>query len=377
MSFGKQGPTIPRDAKIETNMFSSEPLLMRMDFATYKYYRTLENPHDKKLMETASAFANVNVLTRPGTKKELKRYSDFKDIEARRDLRLKYQTRQVQVLGQATFDMQWGLKWLLSHFILIEEPVIAAPVRAERLPVITGEWMNALAGDGIHEVADQLPELLEIVDMAKQELPLLHRLGDQLPGKFNTACSLLFAGQLRTARIDMFKPKWVLADQQLSSTEGADHADIYNDDPELMTQAQARNYVNGIVPLDATSTSCPADLRIVSIESSAADDTSTGPDGCLYVTAHVYDRQKKSDKEGKAPVVLRMDREMAPNLRVGFIIEATLHELSNDYVKDARVESGPSSSEISKRLLVEAAAIAAEDCSLELTFIECRTREHL
>ncbi|KAJ1858329.1 hypothetical protein LPJ73_001913, partial [Coemansia sp. RSA 2703] len=48
-----------------------------------------------------------------------------------------------------------------------------------------------------------------------------------------------------------------------------------------------------------------------------------------------------------------------------------------DYVKDARVESGPSSSEISRRVFVEAAAIAAEDPSLKLTFIECRSREHL
>ncbi|KAJ1723796.1 hypothetical protein LPJ53_001865 [Coemansia erecta] len=327
MSFGKQGPSLPKDARIGTNMFSSEPLLMRMDFATYKYYRTLENAHDKMLMETASRFANVNVLTRPATKKELKKYSDFKDSEARRDLRLKYQTRQVQVLGQATFDMQWGLKWLLSYFILIEEPVVAASVRAERLPVITREWMNALASDGIHEVSDQLPELLAIIDMAQHELPLLHRLGEQLPGKFNTACSLLFAGQLRSAHIDMFKPKWVLADQRLSSNEGTDHTDIYSDEPELMTQAQARTYVSGIVPLDVTSTSCPADLRIVSIESSSADDMTAGH---LHVTTHVYDRQNMSDKEGRDPVVLRMDQEMAPNLRVGFIIEATLHRLSND-----------------------------------------------
>ncbi|KAJ2360466.1 hypothetical protein IW150_007490, partial [Coemansia sp. RSA 2607] len=282
MSFAKQGPTIPKDAQIKTNMFSSEPLLMRMDFATYKYYRTLEDPHDKKLMEIASTFANVNVLTRPATRKELKKYSDYKNSEARRDLRLKYQTRQVQVLGQATFDMQWGLKWLLSYFILIEEPVATASVRSERLPVITREWMNALASDGIHEVADQLPELLEIIDLAQQELPLLHRLGEQLPGKFSSACSLLFAGQLRSAHIDMFKPKWVLADQQQISKEDADCLDIYCDKPELMTQAQARNCVSGIVPLDATSTSRPVDLRIVSIESSSADDKFSGPDGYLY-----------------------------------------------------------------------------------------------
>ncbi|KAJ2598619.1 hypothetical protein GGF39_002578 [Coemansia sp. RSA 1721] len=48
-----------------------------------------------------------------------------------------------------------------------------------------------------------------------------------------------------------------------------------------------------------------------------------------------------------------------------------------DYVRDARIESGSSSQGISRRLFMEAAALASNDAGLRLAFIECRPRDHL
>ncbi|KAJ1642673.1 hypothetical protein LPJ64_005498 [Coemansia asiatica] len=48
-----------------------------------------------------------------------------------------------------------------------------------------------------------------------------------------------------------------------------------------------------------------------------------------------------------------------------------------DYVRDARIETGATSCELSRRLFMEASALAAEDTGLHLAFIECRPRDHL
>ncbi|KAJ1892119.1 hypothetical protein LPJ66_006530 [Kickxella alabastrina] len=65
------------------------------------------------------------------------------------------------------------------------------------------------------------------------------------------------------------------------------------------------------------------------------------------------------------------DTQDTPRYRVD------IDALFADYVKDAQIESGLNSSEISRRLFVKAAALAAENSDLQITFIECRSREHL
>ncbi|KAJ2725014.1 hypothetical protein GGI07_001583 [Coemansia sp. Benny D115] len=48
-----------------------------------------------------------------------------------------------------------------------------------------------------------------------------------------------------------------------------------------------------------------------------------------------------------------------------------------DYVKEATIETGYDSSEISRRMFARAASITAEDAAAQVVFIECREREHL
>ncbi|KAJ1892157.1 hypothetical protein LPJ66_006510 [Kickxella alabastrina] len=321
MSFESGGPTLPRDTHIDTRMFSNEPLLLRMDLATHAFYRKLENPQDKKVLEIASHVANVSVLLRQATKKELKRYGQPGEQEITRDVRMKYQARQDQVTQPGTFDMQWGLKWLLSFVILLESPVFGT-AGAERMVVIAEQWMKALADAGIHEVADQMSELQSILRTARDELPASCALAEQLPGKFSSACSLLFAGQLRDAYVNMYKPKWVVAEETLNSQARGECL-------SEMSLDEARQLVDDIVPLDAVCiSSCPLDIRIDSVGAAGAEDAS-GLQQYVPVLVRIFDRQKMADREDKEPILLRFGYESLEFLRPGFIIEATLHTLSN------------------------------------------------
>ncbi|KAJ2220050.1 hypothetical protein IWW45_009192, partial [Coemansia sp. RSA 485] len=59
MTFRNGPQTIPKDAKIDLCTFSDDPLLLRMDMATYGYYSALTDSRDRRLMEIASRSANV------------------------------------------------------------------------------------------------------------------------------------------------------------------------------------------------------------------------------------------------------------------------------------------------------------------------------
>ncbi|KAJ2781794.1 hypothetical protein H4R18_002655 [Coemansia javaensis] len=309
---------------IATREFSREPLLLRLDVATHAFYSTLESGSDKKMMELVASTANVSVLTRPATKKELRRYGQPGEEENTRNVRLKYQLREDNLVQSGAFDLQWGLRWLLSFVVLTEMPGIGAAAAA-RLVELVGQWLDALVAAGIHEVADEMPALRATLGLARDELCAMRALGDALPGRFNSACSLLFAGSLRTAYVDARLPRWVL---RLRADSGAGDAAAQSSSPlpHGMSVADAQQCVEGIVPLGTPCRSSGAvDLRI---KAAAGDSDETG---LVQVRARVFDRHAMEDREGgdDDDVVLRFERDVAAGLRPGFVVEATLHSLDN------------------------------------------------
>ncbi|KAJ2725015.1 hypothetical protein GGI07_001584 [Coemansia sp. Benny D115] len=327
MGYQLEADVYPTSGQPESRALSDEPLLLRMDLATHAFYRSLESASDKKLMEIASRVANVSVLLRPATKKELKRYQKPGEEETTRDIVIKYRSFEDNLLRSGTFDILWGLRWLLSFEILIETPLtgIAEP---ERMPVVVELWLEALVAAGIHEVADQMDAARAVLRTAREELPLLRALSERLPGEFNRACSMAFEGQMHDAFVDMYKPKWVLADQAASARRAAaegEHGQLGVAPVGLM-----HGYFSGIVPSDAACVrSRPVDLRVRSMQSAAsAGDTAEQFQGIL-VQASIFDRSILADKEDEEPVVLRFEQGMAEYVRPGFVIEATLHTLSN------------------------------------------------
>ncbi|KAJ2321574.1 hypothetical protein H4R23_000160, partial [Coemansia sp. Cherry 401B] len=82
----------PAAAELGINMrkFSNDPLLLRLDMATYAFYKNLEDETDKKLMEIVARAANVNVNTRYARKRELKNYKQPGHDENTRNVRIKY-----------------------------------------------------------------------------------------------------------------------------------------------------------------------------------------------------------------------------------------------------------------------------------------------
>ncbi|KAJ2082827.1 hypothetical protein H4R24_001285 [Coemansia sp. RSA 988] len=309
---------IPEGANISTHNFSDEPLLLRLDIATHAFYRELKDATDKRLMEMIASTANINVQTRLAGRKEFKKYNKDGEEENTRNVRLKYRLREELLQKSGTFDPQWGIKWLLSFVSLLETPVLNS-AEASRLVELVDMWLKALVNANIHEIVSELPALEDTIAIAREEMLSQRTLSEKLPGQFNSSCSLLFAGELKTNFIDANLPKWVV---DLRAHDNHSGAYDRNTAPSLSV-AEAQECVSGIVPLDATCKSSGAvDLRIKSI-----GNDSDNEDGLVQVCVCVFDRQNMVDKGEQ--LSLRIETDIAMEMHVGFVLEATLHTLDN------------------------------------------------
>ncbi|KAI8325835.1 hypothetical protein GQ54DRAFT_301614 [Martensiomyces pterosporus] len=302
--------------------FSDEPLLLRMDLVTDAFYRQLPSDQDKRLLEIAAKTANINPVLRLASKKEFKRFKKPGHEDTTKSIYAKYSSREEQLLQSGTLDMAWGLKWLFSYVVLLDTPVLK-PELTGRMLDVTGEWLQNMAEAGIDEVAAVLPELRQVLEVAREEIPLSRALADQLPGRFNQACSLLYSGELRQNYVDVNKPKWAQGDADLAAlTDNQPPQGFGQTDAIPLNQAQM--LVDNVVPRGSVCTrSRPEDLRILSVTRSAND----GDYGNVLAMVSVFDRERMADTGD--PLALRFDEEMAPNLKPGFVIEATLYSLNN------------------------------------------------
>ncbi|KAJ2799830.1 hypothetical protein H4R20_004283 [Coemansia guatemalensis] len=316
---------IPEGANISTHKFSDEPLLLRLDIATYAFYRELKDATDKRLMEMIAITANVNVLTRPAGKKEFKKYNRPGQEENTRSVRLKYRLREELLQKSGTFDPQWGIKWLLSFVSLLDTPVLNS-AEASRLVELVDMWLKALVSADIHEIVSELPGMEDTIAIAREEMLCQRTLSEKLPGQFNSACSLLFAGELKTNFVDANMPKWVV-ELRAHDNPSTDYTGTRDrGSAPSLSVSEAQECVSGIVPLDAKCKSSGAvDLRIKSI----GNEDGSNEDGLVQVLVCVFDRQNMVDKGEQ--LVLRFEPDIAMEMHVGFVLEATLHTLDNGY----------------------------------------------
>ncbi|KAJ2746493.1 hypothetical protein GGI20_001336 [Coemansia sp. BCRC 34301] len=312
-----------QSSNISTRDFADEPLLMRVERVTAALNRELVDAQERRCLELTSFTSNAGLVRPVATKKVLKKYKVAGEEQATTNILLRYQLREDQLLKSGTLDIPWGLKWLLSYVVLIESPVLG-PGSMEKMTSVVQRWLNAMASADIHEIKDQLEDLTKLVDCARDELVASRALANQLPGVFNAACSLLFAGELHIMHVNAGLPKWVLADR-LSGEKGW-LAQLHA--PQDVSLEQARQSVAEIVARDARCVrSRHVDLLVESVGA-------CGDDGLHKVSACVYDRRGMTVAEGEGPVVLRFETDLAENLRRGQVIEATLHTLSDgcDYI---------------------------------------------
>ncbi|KAJ2003226.1 hypothetical protein GGI04_001822 [Coemansia thaxteri] len=320
-------PQLLEVANIDQRIFSDEPLLMRVERATIALHKELEDSDEKRSLEIISLAANAGLVRPVAAKKEMKNYGKPGHEQVTSDVLLKYRLREEQLLQSGTLDIPWGVKWLLSYVVLLDTPVLGAESMAKMINVVR-RWLTALADADIHEVKGQLADLNEIVDRAYDELLASRALASQMPGLFNAACSLLYAGQLRSLYVDEGLPNWVLRDRSSAAAGAGNNQHLPATDlPEdHMSVEEARQYVAGTVADDARcSHSRAVDLIVESIGSSAADESSEWQ---LRVVVRVFDRQRMMAAEEDA-VSLRFEYALAENLRPGQVIEATLHTLSD------------------------------------------------
>ncbi|KAJ1779688.1 hypothetical protein LPJ77_001163 [Coemansia sp. RSA 2523] len=303
---------------IETRHFSNDPLLFRIDLATFDFYKNLSTTNDKRLMALISRTANVNVTTRLASKRELKHYKEAGHEENTRNVRIKYRTREENLLQSGTFDPVWGLKWLLSSVVLVDSPLFGT-ADITRLCELATMWIGALTDAGVHEVSDSANELYDVLETGRSELMCVRALGGNLPGRFNTACSLLFGGDFKRLYVDSYAPRWATALQPMSSCAD-DQAGIGTNAP--LSIAEARECVASVVPLDTKCRNCGSyDLRVKEIGSSSNDS------GLVPVKVCVFNRQLMQE-EGQV-LTLLFEQSVAMDMRVGFVIEATLYKLDN------------------------------------------------
>ncbi|KAJ2449315.1 hypothetical protein GGF42_004810 [Coemansia sp. RSA 2424] len=307
-----------RSADISTRDFADEPLLMRVERVTTALNRELEDTLEKRCLELTSFAANAGLVRPVATKKELKKYKVAGEEQATSDILLRYRLREDQLLQSGTLDVPWGLKWLLSYVVLIESPVLG-PGSMEKMTSVVQRWLNAMASADIHEIKVQLEDLTRFIDCARDELVASRALANQLPGVFNAACSLLYAGELHSVHVDASLPKWVLADQR---NEGEERRAQEHSSQGLSIE-QARRLVADVVAGDAQcSRSRPVDLLVEHVGA-------CGDAGLHRVSTRVFDRRRMAAAEGEDPVVLRFETDLAENLRLGQVIEATVYTLSD------------------------------------------------
>ncbi|KAJ2502363.1 hypothetical protein GGH96_001159 [Coemansia sp. RSA 1972] len=304
---------------IETRPFSNDPLLLRIDLATFDFYKALDTTDDKRLMALISRTANVNVSTRLASKRELKHYKEAGHEENTRNVRIKYRTREESLLQSGTFDPVWGLKWLLSSVVLVDSPLFNTS-DIERLCELATLWIGALTEAGVHEVSDFANELYAVLETGRSELMCMRGLGGNLPGRFNTACSLLFGGDFKRLYVNSYAPRWAAALQPMNPS--ADDQTKVSNTSAPMSIAEARECVANVVPLDTKCRNCGSyDLRVKEIGTSSNDS------GLVSVQVCVFNRQLMQD-EGQA-LTLLFEHSVAVDMRAGFVIEATLYKLDN------------------------------------------------
>ncbi|KAJ1927884.1 hypothetical protein FBU59_007177, partial [Linderina macrospora] len=228
------------------------------------------------------------------------------------------------LMSSGTLDLVWGVKWLLSYVVLIDYPVQNADT-LDAMISVTQRWLEALAEAGIVEVNEVLPQLIEVLETARQELPVGKRLSMLLPGSFNTACSMVFAGELKRIHVNNFLPNWVVNKPEIARANGIVNVE---DQAEAVSQ-DALQTISGIVARDSVSVStAPVDLRIMASDDDDCKITVTDAEGD-YCLVKVSEFDRGTMKDTGRPFELRWERAVAANLRPGFIIEATLHRLSD------------------------------------------------
>ncbi|ORX74577.1 hypothetical protein DL89DRAFT_290100 [Linderina pennispora] len=157
--------------------FPDEPLLLRMDKTTHAFYKTLTDEADKKMLEVVTHTANVSPILRQASKKDFKKYGNPEYPTITSSIIDKYAERQKVLLSSGTLDLVWGIRWLLSYVVLIDYPLQGT------------------------EMALADADILEVLGVAHQELVVSRQLSTMLPGSFNSACSIVFAGELKTIHI--------------------------------------------------------------------------------------------------------------------------------------------------------------------------------
>ncbi|KAJ2568538.1 hypothetical protein IW140_003744 [Coemansia sp. RSA 1813] len=181
----------------------------------------------------------------------MKKYKYPGQYAATREIMIKYRDREKQLLQSGTWDMQWGLRWLLSFVVLIDAPVLSIP-NANAMVSVVNKWLYALKKAKIQEVEEQFAELEHIISVATDELAASLSASGKLPGRFNAACSLIFAGELKEAFIDLHMPKWALADHVIN-TEEYRPTDAYSAADSGLSLAEARECVAQVFGSDDLS----------------------------------------------------------------------------------------------------------------------------
>ncbi|KAJ2661078.1 hypothetical protein IWW48_002633 [Coemansia sp. RSA 1200] len=289
------------------------------------------------MLEIATAFANVSVQTRLVSKKDIKKYGRPDHQATTHDIIVRYQEREKQLLQSGTWDMQWGLRWLLSFIVLIETPVLCI-INAKAMLSVVSKWICALKEAHIQEVEEQFSELEQITCVASDELVASLSVSEKLPGGFNAACSLVFAGDLKEAFVDLYMPKWALADH--GATTESRYAAAQNTANSGLSLAAARGCVIQVFDSEDLS-------QVVCTHSIACD---------LRVSEIAGSGNGECDKDGK-------------------VFQPDIESLFVDHVKNADVVTDINCVDVSARMLSKAKSAVFESERIQAVFIECNSRK--
>ncbi|KAJ2668012.1 hypothetical protein GGH99_006525, partial [Coemansia sp. RSA 1285] len=269
---------------------------------------------------------------------------------------------------------------------------------------VVSKWICALKEARIQEVEEQFSELEQITCVASDELVASLAVSEKLPGGFNAACSLVFAGRLKEALVDLYMPKWALADH--GATTESRYAAAQNTANSGLSLAEAKECIIQVFDSEDLSQvvcthSIACDLRVSGIAGPGNDESDK--DGYAVkgkahnttsfhkVYVYMYNRLASVDEGDR--LTLYLESDVVAELRPGFVLETTLHTLNNgyhyidsvtmpdieslfvDHVKNADVVSDINCADVSARMLSKAKSAVFESERIQAVFIECNSHK--
>ncbi|KAI8096365.1 Argonaute siRNA chaperone complex subunit Arb1-domain-containing protein [Halteromyces radiatus] len=320
---------------VENPYDPSQPVARRVEHALWKYRKNHKfSEENRTIFDSYLRFGGVN--TSPNA--FLGRATSA-DTPADPDAEIDYEAAQAAIdaidlddddddnNGYVSFSevvqVYLGNYFCVSGLCLTMQGFISAPI-------LIDAFLRYLQIRSVcPEYTDDLIKAREWTALAKDQLPRCKRISNDLPGKFNTACRLLFDPKSKDSESNELSgvPAWAMGDPTLTAV-----VQSYVDFTVGMTRGEARLIIGSIIPnADSEHVIDRRDCICVKITQIGDDDRTVNDkkdeDALVMVNLAEYDEDADQVIQEKS-YTLYFENSIADQMLVGMVLKVTLQQLS-------------------------------------------------